>query len=366
MADPQDEELQTLLDEFVGVRLVQMHGVDLSRFQFDYAMTWAVFFMHADGSIYGRYGSRSALQKDSAREMSLVGFKHAVRGALDLHRRYLADPAKTRPAIAGKQSSRTPQWARPELIPRLAKNPFTAKPFGGPSERPGLRAHGVGCIHCHMVQGNDIMSRRGAGLGIPDHLVWPYPMPWAIGLRLDPDTRAQVQRVFEGTAAARAGLQPGDVIHKLDGQEILSTADVQWVLHHAPSRAKLSVEIRRGDAKLQKSVQLAEHWRRKLGDWRFVNLGICMQIAGFNGRPDGQGRQRLSIRVQRVHPRRMKGIDLRRNDRIVALKGKREAMNLGQLTRFLLDQKPGSKIRVTVRRPRQDGEHDVELQIAVR
>ena len=35
VAVPKDDELQGLLDQFVCVRLVQMHGVDLRRFAFD-------------------------------------------------------------------------------------------------------------------------------------------------------------------------------------------------------------------------------------------------------------------------------------------------------------------------------------------
>lgn len=37
-----------LLDKFVCVRLVQMYGVDLNKFQFDFVQTWAIFYMNAD------------------------------------------------------------------------------------------------------------------------------------------------------------------------------------------------------------------------------------------------------------------------------------------------------------------------------
>ena len=49
-----------MMDQFVCVRAVQMYGVDLSLFQFQGQLTWAAVFLNADGTIYGRYGSRGA------------------------------------------------------------------------------------------------------------------------------------------------------------------------------------------------------------------------------------------------------------------------------------------------------------------
>jgi len=36
-----------------------MKNIDLAQFQFDYDLTWAVIFLNVDGTVYGRYGSRS-------------------------------------------------------------------------------------------------------------------------------------------------------------------------------------------------------------------------------------------------------------------------------------------------------------------
>ena len=82
MAVPKDAELRELLSKFVCVRMIQMWGIDLRRFQFDQAMTWAVFFMNADGTIYGRYGTRSAMRQQSSRDISLPGFKRSIAAAL--------------------------------------------------------------------------------------------------------------------------------------------------------------------------------------------------------------------------------------------------------------------------------------------
>ena len=91
MAVPADDELQSLLDKFVCVRIVQMWGTDLNRFEFDGGLTWALFFTNADGTVYGRYGSRSGRGQQSQREISVAGFKKSLRGAIALHRRYAED-----------------------------------------------------------------------------------------------------------------------------------------------------------------------------------------------------------------------------------------------------------------------------------
>jgi hypothetical protein len=48
--------VKDLMEQFVCVRMIQANGMDLSWFQFDYDQTFAVFFMNADKTIYGRFG----------------------------------------------------------------------------------------------------------------------------------------------------------------------------------------------------------------------------------------------------------------------------------------------------------------------
>lgn len=359
MAVPKDPELGKILSQFVCVRVVQMWGVDLERFQFDRVMTWAVFFLNPDGTIYGRYGTRSAMGEGSDSEISIAGFKQSMTAALDLHSRFTKDPEVTRKEMAGKQSVHKPTWGQPEKIPTMARNKMMEKPFQAFADKPNLRAHGVGCIHCHMVQPAEIMSLRELNQPIPDRKVWPYPMPWAAGLHMDPTSRSTIKRVVKGSTAEQAGLRAGDTIQQLAEQTILSTADIQWVLHHAEDNAAIALRYNRDGESQQSTLKLPANWRQKLGDWRFTNLGICMQIAGFNGRPSKDGGERLAIRVGRVHRKRLADIDLKSKDVITALDGNSKPMNLGQLTRFLLDKKLGSEITVTRER---EGEEAATLR----
>ena len=54
-----------------------------------------------------------------------------------------------------------------------------------------------------------------------------------------------------------------------------------------------------------------------------------MQIAGFNGRPGKNGSKSLAIGIGHFHKKWLADIDLKRNDVIVGLDGKRAPMNLG-------------------------------------
>src|SRR5437867_8730996 len=103
-----DPKVADLMDQFVCVRLVQANAMDLSLFQFDYDLTFAAFFMNADGTIYGRYGSRSE-RKDAAKDISLEGFRQGLAAALALHKKYPANKA----SVNGKQG-RPPRFKTPE------------------------------------------------------------------------------------------------------------------------------------------------------------------------------------------------------------------------------------------------------------
>ena len=56
---------------------------------------------------------------------------------------------------------------------------------------------------------------------------------------------------------------PGDEIVRLEGQPLLSIADVQWVLHRAdPEGASLKAEVRRDGRPVEVTLTLPKGWRR--------------------------------------------------------------------------------------------------------
>src|SRR5215813_6927911 len=54
-----DARMKPLLAQFVRVRIVSTNGLDLSLFQFDTDQSFAVFLFAPDGTILGRFGTRS-------------------------------------------------------------------------------------------------------------------------------------------------------------------------------------------------------------------------------------------------------------------------------------------------------------------
>ena len=51
VADGNEAIKQLAGEEFVGVRQIEMKGVDLTQFQFDHDLNWAGMFLNADGTI---------------------------------------------------------------------------------------------------------------------------------------------------------------------------------------------------------------------------------------------------------------------------------------------------------------------------
>src|SRR5205823_6075100 len=71
-----DPIIRDLLDEFICVRIVQANTMDLSHFQFDFDLSFAVFFLDADLTIYGRFGTRS--HRPEEEDISLQGLRKAM------------------------------------------------------------------------------------------------------------------------------------------------------------------------------------------------------------------------------------------------------------------------------------------------
>src|SRR6516162_8845208 len=191
VAGRDDAELAQLMEKFVCVRVIQAWGLDLSLFQFDHELTWAVFFMNADKTIYGRYGSRSE-HKNTTNAISIEGLKKALDLALQFHAGY---PGNKR-EFAGKIGP-APNWPTPEIIPDLKgkKNIIPAD---------GTRG---GCIHCHQAHDGEMWSLRLENKPIADGIVWPYPMPGRLGLALDPKEAAKVKSVEAGSPAEKGGFK---------------------------------------------------------------------------------------------------------------------------------------------------------------
>src|SRR5687768_10939608 len=123
-----------------------MNGLDLSLFQFDYDQTLAALFLNADGTVYGRYGTRAGNGPNSTTHVSLPSFRKALERVLALHREY----PKNRALLAAKRGP-APEYRTANFIPGL-------------EDRPARVTMERGCIHCHQVRDSALrqkwLSRR--------------------------------------------------------------------------------------------------------------------------------------------------------------------------------------------------------------
>lgn len=266
-------EMEALEQEFVCVRIVQAKGLDLKLFQYDFDMSWAAMFMNADGTIYGRYGTRTASGPGSDSHLSLAGFRRAAQRALELHKGYPANRAQ----LAGKTGGE-PDYARPEQIPGL-------------EDRAANETTRQTCIHCHMVKEFALRAKWEAGrLSLADLLV--YPMPDAIGVSIDGDDGLLIKSVEPGSPAADAGLRAGDQLLTLAGQPLISLADIQWVLHTAPNETQLEAKLRRNGEPLSKKITLSGDWKRSDIGWRASTWYGLRQGVKFDPLPAAEKKSR--------------------------------------------------------------------------
>lgn len=346
-----DPKVRALLDRFVCVRIPKANGLDLSIFQYDYDQSWAAFMLHADMTIYGRYGTRSHRTR-SEDDVTLEGFAKSLEAALALHARH----PEVKASLAAKRGAPL-EVAVPEEYPS-----FGGK-FGATLDYEGKVAKS--CIHCHQVAEAQRNFYRDAGRPVPERLVHPYPHPSVLGLRMDPKERARVAAVVPDSPAAKDGFRAGDAFTTLSGQPIVSVADVQWVLHHAPETGSLAAEVEREGKPVPLTLTLPEGWRRN-GDlsWRATSWDLRRATAGGmqlvevdDAERKALGLDARSIGLRATHVGEYgahaaaKNAGFRKGDVIVAADGLDGRLTESQwMATVLRTRKPGSKIRVTVLR----------------
>jgi membrane-associated protease RseP (regulator of RpoE activity) len=325
--------------------------MDLSLFQFDYDQSWAAFFLNADLTIYGRYGTRSH-QTESDNDVSLNGFAEALAGALAMHERF----PLVKSSLAAKRGPAS-NVAVPEEFPSLKGR------FGSKLDYEGQVVQS--CIHCHQVGEALRLAARASGKPIPDSVLFPYPHPKSLGLILDPKARAHVVRVTPDSLAAKAGFQDGDHIVTLAGQPLLSTADIQWVLHQAGETDSLEAEVKRGSETVKLRLDLPTGWR-KLGDisWRATSWELRRMVTGglvFEELPDeqrqsaGLSESNLALRIKHVGQYGAHAVGKKAGfqlgDVLIAVDDRSDDLSESGLLAYLVNEKrPGDRVPMTVLR----------------
>ena len=232
------------------VRLTRIEGADLNHFKFDYDLTFMVFFMDSEGRIISRYGGRDS--RDADNRQSLAGLGHVMEEVLDT---FSKSPAR--------------------VIAKSAAKPLFAE---------GLGVGSRGCMHCHQVQ-EAINRKLVRNFDWDPEAPWRYPLPENVGIRLYVDQCSRVEKVMEGSPAAKAGIIPGDQIRQVGDIPVLSFADMQQALEEAPREGKVRVVYRRQGLKdLEGTLNLAPRWKKTDITWRTSLRGLVptLPLAGKN------------------------------------------------------------------------------------
>lgn len=356
-----DPIVRDLMDQFICVRIVQANAMDLAQFQFDFDQSFAVFMMHPDRTLLSRFGTRSN-RDDETKDISLAGLRKALDGALAMHRNY----ERVKPLLAGKQVS-SPRFKRPEEYPTLAGRYQPKLDYEG--------AVAKSCMHCHQIGEAERLVYRNAGQAVPDNVLFPYPNPRVLGMNMDPKEMATIQNVAAGSSAEHDGFRAGDQIVSLAGQPLLSTADIQWVLHHAPANGELPAEVNRGGQKLSMPLTLKPGWRKEDISWRATTWDLRRMGLGGMQLEDLRDAERtgdlagsgMALRLKHVGQYGdhavAKNAGFQKDDIIVAFDGQTGRTTEADLLAHTLQKKrAGDEVTATVLRSGQRKELSYRLQ----
>ncbi|WP_395751959.1 Trx7/PDZ domain-containing (seleno)protein [Prosthecobacter sp.] len=355
----EEQELVPLLDQFVCVRVINANALDLSRFQFDYDLSFSAIMFNGDGTIYGRYGSWLH-QKDPLNKTT-TSFKKALEAALSVHQGYPANKAQ----LSGKQGGPTP-YQTPIEFPALAGKYQSKLDWNGKVV--------ASCVHCHMVGDAFRAYYRSQNKPVPVEWIYPQPSIETLGITLATDDVAKVEAVAANSPAAKAGVQTGDSFLSLSQQPLVSIADVSWVLHRSPDSGPLPATLLRGGKETAITLDLPSGWRqssdigKRVGTWP-------MRAMAFGGMkiddiPDeeratlGLEKTQMALRIFHVgefgQHAAAKKEGFKKDDIIVQIGDQRQRVTESALIGdLLLHHLPGEKIPAVVLR----GKDRLELKL---
>ena len=204
------------------------------------------------------------------------------------------------------------------------------------------------------------MLRHARDLGqLRKEMVYTYPSSSNVGLRIDADAQNVVESVATNSPADKAGVQGGDIIQSVDGQRILTFADLTRVLELTADDAGLSIKFRRGDQMVDATLRLVKGWRRNADvSWR-SSVEVVGPNGGFWGAKASPRQRRqlgvdsddLALRVTFIWGKWTWQAGIKNGDVVVAIDGKQTDMNVRQIHAHLqLNRDWGDTVPLVVRR----------------
>ena len=316
-----EESIAPVAREFVRVRVLNMRGVDLKVFDFDYDLDWAALILTPEEKVIGRFGGHDGSYP--SRFQTFPGLRYALEAALKAPRPVAAaaaPPAKVKPDTV-------------ENYPAIERIKADA------------------CIHCHQAYDFRRQALQASGKWRKE-MVWVYPLPENVGLRLDPRQGNRLDGVSPDSAANRLGLKAGDILRSVNGVRTASFADVQYALHRADGSSEIEVIWENGGQKREGILRPAAGWRVTELAWRASTkkLGPAPSIHGEDLSEEqkkqlGLGPKQLAMALGPFLPQVARQAGLRQGDIIVGVDGKRLEMTAGQFDVYIrLEYQPGQKL----------------------
>ena len=131
------------------------------------------------------------------------------------------------------------------------------------------------------------LDTKPLAIGVISVTARPMRARGILGIRFSEDSsRARIERVFDDTGAAAAGLRADDVILRIDGTEVTTREDVVALLGgHGPGD-RLRLKLRRGEEELELSATLGRQRqnrspRRRFDPSRLLNGRLSERRADF-------------------------------------------------------------------------------------
>ncbi|MDB5318467.1 MAG: Signaling protein, partial [Phycisphaerales bacterium] len=346
-------------DKFVSLRQVEMKGVDLSQFQFDYDLNWAAMFINADGTVYARYGTQSIDGPDAYN--SIASLEKTMQRVLELHDNY----EKVKASLAAKRGPDKPYK--------------TALEMPGMENKEKLAGTTVrnNCVHCHMIHDAEQNQWRTEGTMSLENL-YRWPLPDNVGMHIDPKDGRKIETILPNSPAAKAGLTPGDEVVTVAGQPITSVADIQWPLQNLPKTdATVEVTLLHDGQPTTKTLALASGWKKTDFLWRASRHSLRPQPGFWAPALNEKQLKDLGdaipagvkpLRIQFINNNRPEGqavrkAGLKEGDVIIALNGEPFAFPTPDAFQMhvRLNQKPGDVLKLKVLRNAKPIDIDLTL-----
>ena len=186
---------------------------------------------------------------------------------------------------------------------------------------------------------------------------YKYPLPKNAGI--DVDANLRVTSVEADSAAAKAGIKQGQIVKRMNGQNIHSVADIQFVLHHTSDPGDVEITLATGEQLDSYRLKLPAGWRVSDIDWRASMYGMppkpglwIQALSNSEKQKLGRKPEQMALKVRGKFGKDVRASALKNGDIIVRMAGMEAHHTEGAFHAHLRLNyyKPNSKLELRVLR----------------